>query len=299
MIWSMLANCGAYVRGVAARGGRRPREQAQAAALRRRVPADERSARARGAASASLADLRGAARRVSSAPSAPPACSRSSRAAAGRAASRRCAPTPALVQFAETQLAGAIGSASARAAVASRREGGGARPRRGDEHPRRDLPGDRVLARARGKAPRARGRDRGAAGGERAAAGARPDEGRLRVHGEPRAAHAAHLDPGVRGDPARQPGHARREAPAVRRHHPEGDRAAHPADQPDPRSRQDRVRPRGMGRGAGRSRVAVRDAPVDRRQRSSASATCGSSWHCPTRVPLVDRRPRPAACRSC
>ena len=115
MIWSMLANCGALV-VVSLLSAPGPREQAQAV---RFVDVFRRPAERVGAwrGGGSLDDLRGLLGRFVG----------GERAAAllEEFAARKSVPIDALqadaelVQFAETQLAGAIGSASARAAVAS------------------------------------------------------------------------------------------------------------------------------------------------------------------------------------
>ena len=115
MIWSMLANCGALV-VVSLLVAPGPREQAQAV---RFVDVFRRPAAGVGAwrGEASLEDLRGLLGRFLG----------GDRAAGllGEFAARRGVAIEALradaelVEFAETQLAGAIGSASARAAVAS------------------------------------------------------------------------------------------------------------------------------------------------------------------------------------
>ena len=59
------------------------------------------------------------------------------------------------------------------------------------------------------------GGDRRAARRQRAAEGARPAEGRLHLDGDARAAHAAHVDPRLLRDPARQPRPRRGRAPAT------------------------------------------------------------------------------------
>jgi signal transduction histidine kinase len=115
MIWSMLANCGAYVL-VSLAGRPSPVEQAQAV---RFVDAFRQESGVPGAwrATASVADLRGLLARFLGQERAESLLAEFARQRGGGVESLR--PDPALVQFAETQLAGAIGSASARAAVAS------------------------------------------------------------------------------------------------------------------------------------------------------------------------------------
>jgi Na+/proline symporter/nitrogen-specific signal transduction histidine kinase len=114
MIWSMLANCGAYVFVSLARSPT-PAEQAQAV---RFVDAFRRDGGATGAwrGTASVADLRALLARFLGAERATALLAEAARQRSGGSSLRADA---ALVQFAETQLAGAIGSASARAAVAS------------------------------------------------------------------------------------------------------------------------------------------------------------------------------------
>jgi Na+/proline symporter/signal transduction histidine kinase len=114
MIWSMLANCGAYVL-VSLSGAPTPVEQAQAV---RFVDAFRQDKGVPGAwrGTASVADLRGLLARFLGQERADALLAEVARQRGGAAALRADA---ALVQFAETQLAGAIGSASARVAVAS------------------------------------------------------------------------------------------------------------------------------------------------------------------------------------
>lgn len=114
MIWSMLANCGAYV-FVSLAGSPTPAEQAQAA---RFVDAFRQDGAAPGAwhGTASVAELRGLLARFLGQERADALLAEVARQQGGAAALQADA---ALVQFVETQLAGAIGSASARAAVAS------------------------------------------------------------------------------------------------------------------------------------------------------------------------------------
>ena len=137
---------------------------------------------------------------------------------AGRGGVRRHAragPAPApdapadadLVELAERQLARAIGAASARVMIGSVVRGEVDRARRSDGDPRRDLAGASSTA---GGSSRSRRRSSTATAElrarQRAPAAARPAQGRLHRHGQPRAAHAADLDPLVLRDPAR---HAR------------------------------------------------------------------------------------------
>jgi signal transduction histidine kinase len=115
MIWSMLANCGAYVL-VSLAGSPTPAEQAQAV---RFVDAFRQDKGVLGTwrGTASVADLRGLLARFLGHERADALLAEFARQRGGRVESLRT--DAALVQFAETQLAGAIGSASARAAVAS------------------------------------------------------------------------------------------------------------------------------------------------------------------------------------
>jgi len=115
MIWSMLANCGAYVL-VSLAGRPTPAEQAQAV---RFVDVFRQESGAPGAwrGTASVADLRGLLARFLGPERAEALLADLARQRGGGVESLRADPT--LVEFVETHLAGAIGSASARAAVAS------------------------------------------------------------------------------------------------------------------------------------------------------------------------------------
>ena len=160
-----------------------------------RPPAAAPPARCSGAGAPRFGDLLRADRQAARRGAGASACSPTSR---GSAASTSVDAMPAdaqLVQFVETQLAGAIGSASARVDGRLGRRGGGARPRRRDAHPRRGVAAARLLARARGQVAFAAARHRRAARRQRAAQEPRPPEGRLHVLGDARAAHAADLDP--------------------------------------------------------------------------------------------------------
>ena len=204
-------------RPVDARAQRRPRCSSTSCAAR-----DARQAGSwRGTASARRP--RGAAGRFLGASAAREAFAAYARERRGAGIARRSPPTPRLVRLrrdaARRRDRRGLGARDGRLG----REEEPLGTRRGDAHPRRDLAGDRIQPPARAEVARARGRHRGAARRERAAAGARPAEGRLRLHGEPRAAHAAHLDPRVRRDPARQPGPLAQQAPGVPRHHRQGD----------------------------------------------------------------------------
>src|SRR6185369_7664848 len=90
-----------------------------------------------------------------------------------------------------------------------------------------------------------------------------PAEDRLREPGEPRAAHAAHLDPDVHRDPGPGPGEGARADPGGAGASPEGDRASLGDDRASPRLGASRVRapavPEGSPHGAAdRRRLAGR-----------------------------------------
>ena len=157
MLWSMLANVGAYVvvsRGRRARRSpsrRRPRASSTSSGTRpasgharvegHGVGAGSRARCSRGSSAAERAQAALAGVRAAG-------------AASGRRAS--CRPTPALVQFVETALAGAIGGASARIMVASAVKEDALSDGRGDGDARRGLAGDRLQPRARAEVARAR-----------------------------------------------------------------------------------------------------------------------------------------------
>ena len=261
MIWSMLANVGAYVAvsllHAPERRGAPPGEP-----VRRRVQAAGRGRRARfwrgTRVGARAVQPAGALRR-------PERGRRGVRRLCARA--RRGAPEARgqadadLVHFVEKQLAGVIGAASAHIMLASvvKEEALTLDEVRAvlDEASQIVVYSHRLEQKIAG----ARARHAGAARGERAAHRARPHEGRVRLHGVARAAHAAHLDPLVHRDPARQPAAAGRGAPALPRHRDQGDRAADAPDRPGAR----RVAP---GVGARRvARVAARHARGDRGHR--------------------------------
>ena len=115
MIWSMLANCGAYVL-VSLAGRPTPAEQAQAV---RFVDVFRQESGAPGAwrGTASVADLQGLLARFLGPERAQALLAALATQRGGSVDTLRA--DPALVGFVETHLAGAIGSASARAAVAS------------------------------------------------------------------------------------------------------------------------------------------------------------------------------------
>ena len=115
MIWSMLANCGAYVL-VSLAGRPTPAEQAQAVRFVD-VFRQESGAPDAWRGTASVADLRGLLARFLGPERAEALLSALATQRGGSVDTLRA--DPALVGFVETHLAGAIGSASARAAVAS------------------------------------------------------------------------------------------------------------------------------------------------------------------------------------
>ena len=204
MLWSMIANIGAYVRRLGADAAERRRAGA-GGAFRRRVPARRRWTR------------RALSGRV---PHRCPTCrallarflgSERAHAAVDEYARRRGYESPA-------EHAGGRRARPVRRNRARRRhrrgvgadhgrvdrQGGRAVDRRSPDDAGRGVAGHRLQPRARAEVAGADGGDRRASRGQRAAAGARPAEGRLRLDGHPRAAHAAHVDPRVLRDPARQ-----------------------------------------------------------------------------------------------
>src|SRR3954447_22178510 len=128
------------------------------------------------------------------------------------------------------------------------RAGRGDRARGPDGDPGRGVPAHGLQPAARAEVGGARARDGRAQGGLRPAAPARPAQGRVRGHGEPRAAHAADLDPLVLGNPARHAGPVGGGAAALPRHRGPG---VGPADAPRQRRArpvEDRGRPHGLAR---------------------------------------------------
>ena len=181
----------------------------------------------------------------------------------GRVLAPDAAADATLVQLAERQLARAIGSASARVMVGSVVRGEVIGP---DDlmqildETSQAIEYSQTAGAEVGSARAGHGR---AARGQRPPAPARPAQGRLPRHGQPRAAHAPDLDPLVLRDPAR---HARPRARGARQlpaDHRARIRAADPADQRFPRPVQDRVGQDGV---AGRR---VRAAGHRRRRRAA------------------------------
>ena len=118
LFWSLLANVGAYV-AVSLRRTPSAQETSQALLF---VDVFQRTRRAAGRCSGAVAPRYTSCCRwwaASSARSRRGRCSRIMRAQSAWRASRQIPPDARLVQFVETQLAGAIGSASARVMVAS------------------------------------------------------------------------------------------------------------------------------------------------------------------------------------
>ena len=132
------------------------------------------------------------------------------------------------------------------------RQGGRAVDRRSADDAGRRVAGHRVQPRVGEEVARGHGRDRRAPRGQRAAEGARPAEGRFRLHGHARAPHAADVDPGVFRDPARQSRARRRREAEIPQHHHPGERAADPAHQPGAGPRQAGIGPRRVADFAGR-----------------------------------------------
>ena len=162
MLWSMLANIGAYVAVSRAR-------RARASPSRRRRRASSTSSGTAATArdvhawkgTASVPDLQRAARALPRRRSARTRRSRDyARAARLPRRRRSCRPTPALVQFAETALAGAIGGASARIMVASAVKEDALSIDEVHDDARRGLAGHRLQPRARAEVAGARWRRR-------------------------------------------------------------------------------------------------------------------------------------------
>jgi Na+/proline symporter len=152
-----------------------------------------------------------------------------------------------LVQFVETLLTGAIGSASARVMVGR----GGAGPGRRDAHPGRGLPAAHLCARAGGQVAVAGARHRRVARSQRQAQEPGPAQGRFHVLGHARIAHAFDIDQSLVRTHARRCGHGVVTAAAVSGHCGERDRAPEPAGEPGAGHGQDRVRPGRMAQRAG------------------------------------------------
>ena len=215
MIWSMIANVGRLHDRVGRPAAERGRARA-GHALRGRLPADRR-------ARVALARACGRPRRcrrwwaASSGPRGPWSSSRPTRSLRGVQSVDELEGDRDLVRFAELQLAGTIGAASARTMVATVAQ---EEPLGLEEVMTIIDEASQVIAyshRLEEKQHELRGGHPGAQGGQRAPEGARPPEGRLHLHGDARAAHAAHLDPRLLRDPARQPRPRPGGAPALPR----------------------------------------------------------------------------------
>ncbi len=188
LFWSMLANLGLYV-GVSLWRTPSAHETSQALAVRRclrphpdcaaGVLARPRAGRRSAGAGAALSRRRAS----------PTACSPTMRGSAAQRRSTQIEPDAQLVQFVETRLAGAIGSASARVMVASVVEEEALDIDDVLAHPRRGLAAASAFAGARERPPRELRACQPAAGRPG------PAEGRFHVVGDARAAHAADVDP--------------------------------------------------------------------------------------------------------
>ncbi len=158
-----------------------------------------------------------------------------------------------LIAFVERMLAGSVGAASARGMVASIAKG---ELLRFDEVMAILEETQQAIAYSRELEQKSRELE---ADGQRAhprqrpAQGARPPQGRLPVDRQPRAAHAAHLDPHLLRDPQRQPRHRRGGGRALPRHHLQRDPAADAPARHHPRSHPPRAGPGGLAHGRRRS----------------------------------------------
>ncbi len=293
MVWSTLANVGAYVGvSLAARPGAAERTQS---ALFVDEGVDTRAWRG----TASVADLRALLARFLGAEGAEAAL----QAYAEERGRSEISADAELIRHVETLLAGAVGTASARILIASvmREEPLGI--------------GEVMEILDEASQVRAYSQELERTSAELRAANAPPDragpaQGRLRLDRHPRAAHAAHVDPRVLRDPARQPLAGRGRASAVPADHRRGDRAPDPAHQPGAGPVQTGVRAGGVAGderrpGRGRARLGGRDQPAVRRQeprrRDHRAAAAGRRRPRPDRPgaaqPALERRQvlRPAS----
>ena len=163
-------------------------------------------------------------------------------------------------------------------------QGGGARHRRGARNPRRSLAGRRLQPRARAEVARTGGGDRRAARGQRAAAGARPAEGRFRLDGDARAAHAADVDPRVHRRscttiPTSSVAQRKKFLGIITKE----SRATDPAHQPGARSGEDRIGQGRMGSNAGRHEGGHRGHARRDGQLFKEKNIAGRGAACPTR----------------
>ena len=160
---------------------------------------------------------------------------------------------------------------------------GAAGGQRGGADPRRDVPGAGLQSRPRAQVRTARAGDLRASGGQLPPPGARPAQGRLRLHHQPRAANSADVHPGVLGDPAGQPRPGSRRACGLSADRRRRDRATDPLDQPGARPVQARVR---------KCRVA------DRARRPGSGAHDVHAGHCAD-LPRTRGCPRDGSTRAC
>ena len=262
LLWSLLANAGLYVAVSLARAPS-AREAGQALLF---VDVFRRPAAGGGAAPvfwrgrASLAELQQVAGRFLGAPAAQRLfADYAEQSGAGRI--ERITPDAQLVQYVETQLAGAIGSASARAVVASVVE----------EEP---LAPDDVL-RLLDEASQVRALNRQLESLDRL-----KDDFMSSVTHELRT--PLDLDPRLRRADARRSPDGQRAAAAVPRSGGGRDRAPVAAGQPGARHGQDRVRPRRLAQRRDRPARADRARGADHAPRSIANAAPGCGWSSPT-----------------
>ena len=292
MIWSMIANIGAYV-GVSLSIAPNADEHRQASVF---VDVFQQTGEAGGArfwrGTASAPDLYNLLARFLGVATADAAFREYATARGRRWPGDALTADAELVHYVEVQLAGAIGAASARVMVASVVKEEALTI---DEVREILDEASQIVVyshRLRAEIARARSGDRGAARGQRAAEGARPAQGRLRLDSEPRVAHATDVDPRLHSNPARRPGDRTRAAQEIPRHHHQGDRAADAAHQPGARpvqieSGKAEWRSRG-GHEGGHRRHADRDGV-----RCSRSGTSRSEAQLPERVSRHHGRPRP------
>ena len=216
MIWSMIANVGAYVLGLAWRGRQSAVEHAQATLFVDvyQQTGERGLALARGDLGLGAADAGGPLPGPGAGRGALHGLRAAARGAAASTSSRR--PRPGALRRAAARRHHRRGLGAGRWWPPWRR-----RSRSGLEEVMTIIDeASQMIAyshRLEEKQQRARGGDAEPAGGQRAPEGARPPEGRLHLHRDARAAHAAHLDPRVLRDPARQPGPRSGRAPALPR----------------------------------------------------------------------------------
>ena len=153
---------------------------------------------------------------------------------------------------------------------------------------------------ARAEIARARSGHERAAQRQPAAAGARPAEGRLHLDRHARAAHAAHLDPRVLRDPARQPdtrpGAARSASSASSSRNPSASRGSSTRCSTSPSS--SRATPSGKPRRSTCAR-SIEDAVASTEPALQGPERRARDASSPDALPPRRRRPRPPACRCC